>query len=473
MKENIKYKLLLINVVDTTKLLDSPKHIYPINKLTSFQPLALGIIAALTPPYWEVEIIDENFDEFDFKKNYDASFVGLSSYSTSINRTILIANHFVTNNTPIIIGGTHASLFPNDLVKTGISVFKGEVEDIWETVILDFENKRLKSYYAGSFCDIEKTPKPNRQIFEKYNYEIAAIEFSRGCPFNCSFCGVPVSFGNKLRYRSVDSVIEELKTIKQKYVIFKDDNIIGSSTKHKEKAIELFRKIISNKIKKNFLCFVSINIANDDFVLKLARKAGFVLFFIGIESEKIKGITSINKTVNVESAKNNYKLAFKKIHKAKIAITAAFICGFDTDTTEDINQRAQFIRESSLDTFTFTVLTPLPETPLFKELQKDDRIIYKNFPKDWLYYNFCHLTFKAKNANNEDIEAVYYQHAIKLHTTCVFSKKLLRSFLNTRSIRTTVAAYVFNKHHHIFLKESKLLRLMETLYNVFTNYKQK
>ncbi len=464
-KTEFQKKLLLINVVDTTKV-PSQKRFIPIHRLTSFQPIGLAIIAALTPDYWEIEIVDEDFEEF---KYIDADFVGISAYSTSINRAYEISKRYSEKGIPVIIGGVHATLYPEETLKHCNSIFIGEAENAWGNVISDFENNSLKPVYEGTFCDLNKPVKPNRAVFEKYNYEIATIEYSRGCPFNCSFCGVPLASGKKFRHKPVSAVIQELKEIKQNYVIFKDDNLIGSSQSHKEKVIELLNEIIKNKIKKDFLCFVSINIAKDESVLKLARKAGFVLFFIGIESEKIKGINYINKTVNIEAANNYYKESFRKIHKHKIAITAAFICGFDTDKPSDIDDRANFIRKSSLDTFTFTFLTPLPETPLFISLKNENRLIYKDFPNDWLYYNFCHLTFQVKNGANELFEGRYYEHLDKLHTIRFFNKKFLRSFLNTKSVRTTVAAYVFNKHNHAFLKKAKFLSFLEKSYKFFKN----
>lgn len=463
---NIKRKkLLLINVVDTAKV-ESTKRFIPIHRLTSFQSISLAIIAALTPKNWDVELIDEDFEEFKYT---DADFVGISAYSTSINRAYYLSELYKKKNIPVVIGGVHATLYPEETLEHCDSIVTGEAEDVWPEVMVDFDYNNLKCIYNGGYTDLNKTVKPDRSIFEKYDCQIATVEFSRGCPFNCSFCGVPLCSGNKYRHKPVSAVIEELKEITQHYVIFKDDNFIGSNQSHKEKVIELFREIIRNKIKKDFLCFVSINIAKDEKVLKLARKAGFVLFFIGIESEKIKGINFINKIVNVEAARNFYKVAFRKIHRHRIAITAAFICAFDTDTPEDVDERAQFIRKSSLDTFTYTFLTPLPETSLFKSLKENGRLIYSDFPGDWLYYNFCHLTFRTLHGNNTLFEERYYENLDMLHTEKFFTRKLIRSFFNTKSMRTTVATYVFNKHNHVFLKKAKFLSTAERYYNFFKN----
>jgi|AntAceMinimDraft_14_1070370.scaffolds.fasta_scaffold22154_3 radical SAM superfamily enzyme YgiQ (UPF0313 family) len=459
----VKYKLILINVIDTRVINDGHKFI-PLHRLTSFQPLSLGIIAALTPDNWDVEIVDENFDEF---KYIEADMVGLSSTSMCINRAYDISKKYLDNNIPVMIGGVHATLFKEEVSKYCTSVIVGEAENVWQQVINDFSNNSLKNIYEAGFADLSKPVKPRRDVFKKYNYEIATMEFTRGCPFNCSFCGVPVYSGHKLRYKPVSTIIEELKEIKQNYVIFKDDNLIGNSKTHKTKAIELFEQIIANKIKKDFLCFVSVNIADDINVIRLARKAGFVLFFIGIETEKLKAIQSINKNINESPARKAYKETFKRLHKEKVAVTAAFICGFDTDTVDDIHDRASFIMKSSLDTYTFTFLTPLPKTPLSIALQKENRIIKNNYPHDWIFYNFCHLTYKVKNGSNNEMEDAIYYHLEKLHTAKMFRKKLFKSFLNTRSLRTTAAAYVFNKHNHVFLKESKSLQFIEKTYAFF------
>ncbi|MDD2636476.1 MAG: radical SAM protein [Bacteroidales bacterium] len=459
--EKLRYKLLLINVIDT-RVIDDGEMFIPLHRLTSFQPLSLGIIAALTPKNWDVEIIDENFDKFKYT---EADFVGLSSTSMCINRAYDISKEYIENNIPVAIGGVHATLFKEEVSQHCISAIVGEAENVWPQIIEDYYNNNLKSIYEAGFADLSKPVKPRRDVFEKYDYEIATMEFTRGCPFNCSFCGVPIYSGHGLRYKPVSTIIEELKEIKQNYIIFKDDNLIGRSKAHKERTVELFEQIIANNIKKDFLCFVSINIADDIDVIKLARKAGFVLFFIGIETEKLKAIQSIHKNINENSAKNAYKETFKRLHKEKVAVTAAFICGFDTDTVDDIHDRAKFIMKSSLDTFTFTFLTPLPKTPLHIQLEEENRIIKNNYPHDWIYYNFCHLTYKVKNGNNKDMVEVINYYLIKLHTAKMFRKKLFKSLLNTGSLRTTAAAYVFNKHNHVFLKESKSLLFLQKTYD--------
>lgn len=456
-----KYKLLLINVIDT-RVVDDEDFFIPLHRLTSFQPLSLGIIAALTPYNWDVEIIDENFDEFKYA---EADLVGLSSTSMCINRAYDIAKIYLSKNIPVAIGGVHATLFKEEVCKHCTSAIAGEAENVWPQLIEDFYNSSLKSIYEAGYADLSIPVSPRRDVFEKYDYEIATMEFTRGCPFNCSFCGVPVYLGHKLRYKPVNTIIEELKEIKQNYVIFKDDNLIGSSKAHKAKAIELFEQIIDNNIKKDFLCFVSVNITDDEDVLKLARKAGFVLFFIGIETENLKAIKSIHKDINENPARKAYKETFKRLHKAKVAVTAAFICGFDTDTVDDIHDRAKFIMESPLDTFTFTFLTPLPKTPLQLQLQEENRLIKNNYPEDWIYYNFCHLTYKVKNGNNKEMAEVINHYMVKLHTAKMFKKKLFKSLFYTGSLRTTAATYVFNKHNHVFLKESKSLLFLQKTYD--------
>ena len=458
-----KYKLLLINVIDT-RTVDDGNTFIPIHRLTSFQPLALAIIAALTPENWDVEIIDENFDEFTYT---EADLVGLSSTSMCINRSYEIAHRYIDNNVPVVIGGVHATLFKEEVSKHCTAAMAGEAENLWPQIIEDFYKKDFKNIYEAGYADLSIPVKPRRDVFEKYDYEIATMEFTRGCQFNCSFCGVPVYLGHKLRYKPVDTIIEELKEIKQNYVIFKDDNLIGNSPAHKAKAIELFEKIIAHRIKKDFLCFVSVNIADDLQVLKLARKAGFVLFFIGIETEKLKAIQLIHKNINENPAKQAYKETFGRLHKEKIAVTAAFICGFDTDTVQDIHDRAQFIMKSSLDTFTFTFLTPLPKTPLQLQLHEENRLIKNNFPEDWIYYNFCHLTYTVKNGNNKEMSEVINHYMVKLHTAKVFRHKLFKSLFYTKSLRTVAATYVFNKHNHVFLKESKSMQLLQQTYEFF------
>lgn len=151
-------------------------------------PLALGIIAAITPANWEIEIIDENFDEFKYKP---ADLVGVTAMTANINRAYEIAGIYKAKNTPTVIGGIHASMLPGEASEFFDVVVSGEAEGIWENLILDFENNDLKHRYMGKLLPMKNAPMPRRDLFHPA-YTYANIQTTRGCPMQCDFCSVHI-----------------------------------------------------------------------------------------------------------------------------------------------------------------------------------------------------------------------------------------------------------------------------------------
>jgi len=448
-------KLVLINAVDRTTT--NEEFFLPLSRIMAFQPIGLGFLAAATPKHWDVEIVDENYEDFE---DSDADIVGVSAYSTSINRAIEISQKLCAKGQTVILGGKHATLFPEESQKYFTSVVAGEAETIWGQVINDFENNRLKTLYEGSQFPLKDVPVPRRDIFDKYDYRIATVQFARGCAYNCDFCGVPVLYNHKYRQRETDDVIQELKEIKQKYVFLVDDNIVCNNPEHRKKILELFDKIVENKINKYFMCAATINIVDDDELLERAKCAGVKVLYVGIESEKTNVLHSVNKSSNYKQVTDYYKKALKKIHKYKISVMAGFICGFDEDTKEDVEARVKYIRKSAVDFFTFTFITPLPRTKLYEFYEKEDRLLYKNFPKDWIYYNSCNVPIKTLREDYKVMSEVYYHSALNLVQVKTLLRKLFWTILRTRSFRTANVLLVYETKMHVYFSSHWLVKLL-------------
>jgi radical SAM superfamily enzyme YgiQ (UPF0313 family) len=435
-------KLLLINTVDKQSAKDDL--FVPTNGLPGFEPISLGIIAELTPKDWEIELIDENFEDFN---DTDAELVGISAYTTSINRAIEISKKLRNKGIKTIIGGKHASLYPNELVDYFDAVLEGEVENVWADIIRDFENDNLNKSYTGEFIDLADYTRPRREIFNKYNYEIATIQFSRGCVNNCYFCGVPVLYKHTYRQREIQDVIKELTEIKQKYVFFIDDTIYCDSRSNL-KIKDLFIEIAKNKINKHIIVAASINIYEDDEFLSLAQKAGVKVLYIGFESENIDDLKNVNKRMNYQSSTSKYTQAVKIIHRYKMAIMGGFISGFENDTPEKILKRGKYILESDIDASTLTILTPLAKTPLFESLKTDNLLLHTDFPKDWIYYNACNFTIDYKKEKAEIMKA-FYSSSLNLVECKNVRKKFFKTILRTRSFATAKALLVLVKNFHV------------------------
>jgi radical SAM superfamily enzyme YgiQ (UPF0313 family) len=439
MKTNFrKKKLLLINPFNSYQ----KGVIFDTNTISP--PLGLGIISALTPDNWDIEILDENFNEFKYK---DADLIGLTALTSAVNRAYDIAGIYKQKGIPTVIGGIHASMLPDEALKYVDTVVIGEAESVWPQLIKDFENKKLKRVYQGELLSLENLPIPRRDLFHP-GYNKSNIQTSRGCPMNCDFCSVHTFNGNKYRHRPIKNVLDELEKIKHDNVFVVDDNIIGYSKKSTERAIKLFKGIIDRGIKKDWVCQASLNFADNEEVLKYAAESGCKLVLIGIESEKIIQLQETNKKLNLKIGVDNYQKIFQKIHKYGISVLGAFIYGYDTDSKQDLFNRTDYILNSNIDAVQSTILTPLPGTRLFDKLVKEDRLLYSNFPKDWERYFFMEVVHKPKLMTAEELQEAIVENWKILYEKKLMQRKLLKSIKLTKNIKAAVWAYFANLERH-------------------------
>ena len=407
-------------------------------------PLALGIIAALTPDGWDIEIIDENFDEFSF---VEADMVGISAMTANINRAYEIAGIYREKGIPTVIGGIHASMLPDEAGKYFDVVVSGEAESIWELLITDFNNDTLKKRYRGELLPMVKMPISRRDLFHP-SYTYANIQTTRGCPMNCDFCSVHIFNGSQYRQRPVEEVLDELETIPQDLVYFVDDNIIGYSKQSAARAIELFKGMIDRGIKKDWYCQASLNVADNEEVLRYAAESGCRMILIGIESEKEEQLLEANKKLNLKMGIENYQKVFERIHKYGISVLGALIYGLDSDSVQDLYDRTQFAIDSGMDAMQATIVTPLPGTGLFRRIQQENRLLFTNYPEDWKHYHFLEVVHTPlKMEAGKFMEAMLDNWSI-MYDSKLLQKKMLRSLKSTRNAKASAWAYLSNVERH-------------------------
>ncbi len=402
---------------------------------TKYIPLVYGILAALTPDNFEIEIIDENFDEFSFK---EADLVGITAYTSSANRAYQIAAEYRKRKIPVVMGGIHASMMPQEALRFVDAVVVGEAESVWRNVLSDFENNSLKNIYYGERLPLDKIPMPRYDLFNK-KYEVGSVFTTRGCPFNCDFCTVTIFNGKKYRMRPVEDVLDNIEKVPQSKLFFIDDNIIGYSKQSKEHAKAIFKGMIERGIKKSWWSQASLNFAEDEELLSLASQSGCRLVFIGVESEKISALKSINKRLNANVGTDNYREAFDKIHKAGIAVLGSFIFGLDTDTKQDIIDRREYILHSNIDTYQLGILTPMPGTKIFNEFSAANRIFKNNYPEDWEYYSVEDVTFNPAKMTESEL----YDEMLKTWSLLYGKKTVTKKFIETLRATKNMEAAVW------------------------------
>ena len=428
------YTLLLVNPANKSG------SGFIVNKDTRYQPLSLGIIAALTPPNWKVKILDENFRDFRF---YGADLVGFTAFSSTVTRAYELAQVYRERGIPTVIGGIHASMCPEEAGQYVDCVVTGEAESVWPQLAEDFENNRLRNLYRGALSSMIRSPQPRRDLFHP-GYVFASIQTSRGCPMNCDFCSVTAFNGAHYRYRPIPEVIEELRTIPQRNVFILDDNIAGNTPEARERAVELFRAILDSWIRKEWIGQASLNVADDEEVLKYAARSGCRMLFIGIESEREEQLQQVNKRLNARMGAGSYNRVFDRMHRYGIAVIAGFIFGWENDTRERIDHRVRFTRKCRADSIQSTFLTPLPGTRLFDRLQKENKLVLNDFPHDWQYYGYEHLTFRPDSMDRKEMEEYIFRAIDKVYDPLFLFFRMLKSWWRTRNFITAYWSYMSN-----------------------------
>lgn len=429
-------KLLLINPSRNTKIKKSKKGFWP--------PLNLFTIAALTPKDIEIKIIDEEVAPFDLIE--EADLVGITSMSATSFRAYEIADHFKNKNIPVVMGGMHASIMPDEALEHVNTVVIGEAENTWSAMIKDFQNNNLKKIYkCNEFPSLENLPHPRRDLVNHKNYFVFnTIQTGRGCPYACEFCSVSQFFGKIYRFRPVEDIVEEVKKLKQygKIFGFIDDNIIGNVPRAKK----LFKALIPLKI--YWGSQATISIGQDEELLYLAKKSGCNFLYIGFESVSKAALSESNKNFNHPE---EYKRLVKNIHKYKIPILGSFVAGFDSDTPETIRDTVEFAIDSQVDMALFHRLVPLPGTGFFKKMDEAGRIKTKDWSKYW-----GHTVYKTRGMSEEELTKQL--------------KWAEREFYSLKSIIKRIKIRTYGKHTPLLWIFNLFLNQMGKNYNKGTGF---
>jgi radical SAM superfamily enzyme YgiQ (UPF0313 family) len=358
------------------------------SKYRVWKPLGLLILAGLTPPEWEIRIIDENLGVPDYGALPRPDLVGITAFTSQATRAYELAVEFRGRGVPVVMGGVHATLCLEEAMERVDSVVTGEAESVWAQVLEDARQGHLEPVYAGEFVSMEDVP-PARNDLLTSGYAFGSIQTTRGCPLDCSFCSVSVFNGNRYRQRPIEKVVEEFQTIRERLVLIVDDNLIGTSRKHIARAKDLFRAMIHAKLRKKWICQATINMADDDELLRLAAQAGCKGVFVGFESPTEEGLAEVGKKFNILKGRD-FRASVGRIQRHNICVVGSFIMGLDTDERGIGKRIADAAERYGVDLLNVLFLTPLPGTRLWDRMKSQGRIAADSFPEDWRYFT---LTF--------------------------------------------------------------------------------
>jgi len=354
-----------------------------------FPALGLGIIAALSKGH-QVTIADEDWDRLPLEKPFD--LVGITVTTFASERAFQLADLFRARGVPVVMGGVHASMAPDECLEHANAVVIGEAEYIWGRVLHDAERSVLSGkYQADRLVDLDEVPGPRRDLMNELPW-FTVVETSRGCPNKCKYCYLPSVPWHQPRKRSIESVAKEVAGLKQSAFMFVDENLFSDA----EHAKALFRRIAKHR--KIWLAQAPTNIWNDLDLLDAMREGGCFDVQIGFQSFNRK---VLQDAAVFQNRVEEYAAFVRRLHERRIVVSGFFLFGFDSDTKEVFPQTVEAIRSIGLDDATLFVVTPFPGTPFHAELAAAKRLLPDRPRTD---YGWSRAVFQPKNMTPDELE---------------------------------------------------------------------
>jgi radical SAM superfamily enzyme YgiQ (UPF0313 family) len=409
------------------------------NRYRVWKPLSLMVLAGLTPSEWEISIVDENLGAPDYPAMPRPDVVGITAFTSQANRAYEVATHFRRLGVPVVMGGIHATMCLDEVRERVDSVVTGEAEGIWPEVLEDARHGSLKRRYDGGLAEISDVPFARHDLLAT-GYALGAIQTTRGCPLNCSFCSVTAFNGAHYRQRPIRDVVREFQSVREKLVLMVDDNLVGTRPEHIARAKDLFRAMAQANLRKEWIAQATINFADDEELLALAAKAGCRGVFIGFESPAPEGLLEIGKKFNLLKGRD-FRASVRRIQRHHILVAGSFIIGLDIDEPGIGKRIAEVAREYGVDNLNVLFLTPLPGTRLWDQMKSEGRIALDAFPEDWKYYT---LTFPVARYKHLSLDSALQEMISCNRNFYSLPRILLRVDRNLWRPRKLLASLVSN-----------------------------
>lgn len=362
-------------------------------KSLRYQPLTLTTLAALIPPELPVEL--ELFDEgiTDVSLELDVDLVGLTVITGTARRAYELADHFRKRGITVVLGGPHVTLIPEDAAPHADAVVVGYAEDSWPQLLRDFASGGLKSRYdQAAGLDLADRPFARRELLPSQRYLTSNVfEATRGCIHNCDFCVVPTAWGRKPYQKPVGQVISDIRQHGARKLIFVDLNIIAD----RNYARDLFTALISLRIQ--WYGLATVLLADDAELLGLAELSGCKGLLMGLESISTQNLRLSHKGFNAPA---DFGRVVQRLHDHGIALQGCFVFGLDHDESDVFLKTAAFAVQAKIDLPRFAIVTPFPNTALYKRLEAEGRILTRN----WELYDGQHVVFQPAKLSVEELQ---------------------------------------------------------------------
>jgi radical SAM superfamily enzyme YgiQ (UPF0313 family) len=362
------------------------------------EPLAMAVLAGLTPPDWRIGFHDDRVEEVAFDRPTD--LVGISIETFTARRGYEIADRFRARGIPVVLGGYHATFRPEEAARHADAVCVGEAEPVWARILADARRGALHGVYRSTHAPDLAGIRPRRDIFRDKPYlRLALIETGRGCPHRCDFCSISAFFGATHRRRPVADVVAEIRSAGAKTVFFVDDNLVGEPAG----ARALFDAIAPLDIR--WVSQAPITAAYDaDLVDRMAR-SGCMGLLIGFESLDPRNLAAMGKGLNDPG---RYAAGLARLRRAGISVYGTFVFGFPHDTRDSFREAVRFAMRERFYLAAFNHAVPFPGTPFYADLEREGRLPH---PAWWLdeSYRFGDVPFRPAGLSADEVAGGCHQ----------------------------------------------------------------
>jgi radical SAM superfamily enzyme YgiQ (UPF0313 family) len=374
--------------------------------------LALKQVAAATPPEWEVILADEVQEDIPFEGRFD--LVGITAMTHQAVRAYEIADHFRSRGVPVVLGGIHPTVLPDEALCHADAVVVGEAEPVWAGLLADLLAGRLAPLYRAPIPDGALTiPWSRRDFLAGRSYlTTQTLQASRGCPYDCPFCITTNYFGKGFRYRDPDDVLAELRTFTGKLVVFLDDNILGDP----ERAKPILRGMIGMGL--TWGGQATLRFAEDPELVRLVAASGCIGIFVGIE-------TATGSYANLPKNGGTADAAelIRRVRDAGIVLEASLIYGFDDHDESIFDRTLRFLSDCSPGVATLNVLTPYPGTALFEQFEREGRLLHR----EWRRYDHSQVVFRPRLMTPERLYRGWLEARQEVYRWQAISSRVLSS----------------------------------------------
>jgi radical SAM superfamily enzyme YgiQ (UPF0313 family) len=355
----------------------------PYVKTWQMEPLAIAVLAAFTPPEWERAFFDDRIEEIDYDAPTDLVAITVETYTA--RRAYQVAAAWRRRGVPVVMGGFHATLVPDEVAAHADAVVVGAAEHAWPAVLADAAAGRLAPRYDAAGDHGFGSVTPDRSIWAGRRYlRVALVETGRGCRYRCEFCSVSAFFGARAFVRDIDAVVSEIRALGSPLVFFVDDNL-GADRAHLRGLLEA---LVPLRIR--WIGQLALDAAADDPLLALMQASGCIGVLVGFESLEAANLAAMNKRVN--ATVRDPGAAVERLRRHGIAVYATFLFGYDDDSERTFEATLRFALDHRIFFTAFNHLVPFPGTPLYRRLEAQGRL---RFERWWLdpRYRFGDVAF--------------------------------------------------------------------------------